>query len=601
MLADVTTVRPVLPIAIALVAWLASACLPALAPAVPCNDDSECEASERCVDGRCAKSLLREGELVDAGEDPTRDTSAPVDASAGLDAGLDAGPVDAPVNEPDAGAPPDAAPPDASDEDAGDGDGGGDGGVDGGSPCLGPDEDGDGVPDACDNCPSTPNPAQEDVLEDEQGAAADGVGDACDPRPTQPGDAVVHFDPLDELEGWAPVSCTWTVVDGEAVQSEGAGAKNCHMSLTSPLGDDLVVETRMRVLSYDDPSSANAGVMVSLVENDAWYCSLRVGNELVAWEVVDGSAQSRSRTRYPSAPGDERTVRMGGGPNQAVCSADGALVYQHVRGGRDAGRVALRTNDATAAFAYVTVYSLGGDVDGAPPPAPRHRYSFELPTDAESVPDVVGDADGVMMGDAALTGSSLVVEGSGTGYVDLPNGLLSPLDAVTIETWLTWDGPNAGGGYWQHLFDFGTSTAGELTDVEGPDAGVFTGEGVPTLMFTPSTGENEVYTRLRDADGDDVFIMTTAALPVGREVHVVLSYDPVAGRAALYIDGGQKDHAAGAMPLSELDDVNNWIGRSGWVNDQRLDGAVHDFRIYGRALTPAEVLGSFQAGPDESP
>ncbi|MFN0249546.1 MAG: thrombospondin type 3 repeat-containing protein [Kofleriaceae bacterium] len=53
--------------------------------------------------------------------------------------------------------------------------------------CVGAalDEDADGVPNQCDNCPVTPNEGQEDVGETSVGANADGVGDACDPRPAQ--------------------------------------------------------------------------------------------------------------------------------------------------------------------------------------------------------------------------------------------------------------------------------------------------------------------------------------------------------------------------------------------------------------------------------
>jgi len=45
------------------------------------------------------------------------------------------------------------------------------------------DADGDGVPDADDNCPAIANPGQED-------ADQDGVGDACDPPPPVSGTAV---------------------------------------------------------------------------------------------------------------------------------------------------------------------------------------------------------------------------------------------------------------------------------------------------------------------------------------------------------------------------------------------------------------------------
>ncbi len=57
-----------------------------------------------------------------------------------------------------------------------------------------PDEDGDGVGDACDNCPVDINPDQENLREMQAGHAADGLGDVCDPRPDQSGDGLLFFD-----------------------------------------------------------------------------------------------------------------------------------------------------------------------------------------------------------------------------------------------------------------------------------------------------------------------------------------------------------------------------------------------------------------------
>ncbi len=71
------------------------------------------------------------------------------------------------------------------------GDGSGDGVI---PACAGHDEDGDGVGDACDRCPTVPDPMQEDRGEIDVGGVADGVGDACDPRPKFDGDRIALFE-----------------------------------------------------------------------------------------------------------------------------------------------------------------------------------------------------------------------------------------------------------------------------------------------------------------------------------------------------------------------------------------------------------------------
>lgn len=577
-----------------LTALYGASCTPPASRGAPCNDDGECGAGQVCAQGSCVDGAPLGGPL-DAGSSRLDASAISLDAGPDVSAVLDAGAVDVPPpSDDDAGQGRDAsAPAPDVEQDAGD-----DAGHDAGVVCPGPDEDGDGVADPCDNCPSVANALQEDLLEAAKGLAPDGVGDACDPRATEPGDSLLFFEGFndDSAPTWQSLSCTWTVADGRVAQSEGQGAKNCRLSFPAVTAPDVVVETGVHLLTFDHASFANAGVMLSSVDLQGWLCSGSVDDVLAIYRVNNGTANQRGRTPMSFAPGDEYTLRVGGSDRQMLCHAKDGVVYYNVRALRPAGAVALRTNDATASFAYVTVYKVGGDIAPPLPGEPRHRYSFAEAPDDVSANDSQAGAHGEYKGTVSKDGSAVVIDGSSDGYVDLPNGIVSSLEAVTVEAWVTWDGSAAG--YWQHLWDFGTSTAGELTDVEAADAGSYTGTGVPTLIFVPETGEQQSYTRLRNAAGDDVFVMTAEALPSGRPAHVVVSYDPAAGEAVLYIDGGERRRASGTMPLSELDDVNNWVGRSGWSNDGRFDGAVDELRLYGRALSPLEVLGSFQAGPD---
>src|SRR6266496_982619 len=84
------------------------------------------------------------------------------------------------------------------------------------------DEDGDGIYDACDNCPATANATQSDLGELGAGGFADRVGDGCDPRPTIAGDQLRSFYSFaSDTQASAWTGTGWTI-SGDAVHASGA-------------------------------------------------------------------------------------------------------------------------------------------------------------------------------------------------------------------------------------------------------------------------------------------------------------------------------------------------------------------------------------------
>jgi hypothetical protein len=88
-----------------------------------------------------------------------------------------------------------------------------DAGADGGGSamCVGHDEDGDGVADACDLCPYVSESAAVD-------GDGDGVGDACDPDPVTPTESLAVFDPfIGDTPGWSYVGAPHDYADDSLV------------------------------------------------------------------------------------------------------------------------------------------------------------------------------------------------------------------------------------------------------------------------------------------------------------------------------------------------------------------------------------------------
>jgi len=66
---------------------------------------------------------------------------------------------------------------------------------------------------------------------------------------------------------------------------------------------------------------------------------------------------------------------------------------------------------------------------------------------------------------------------------------------------------------------------------------------------------------------------------------------------AFYVDGVQVG-ASGPAPIRPVDlgkTLYDYIGRSNYSWDPYLDGNIDEFRVYNRALSPAEIRALFNA------
>jgi hypothetical protein len=244
------------------------------------------------------------------------------------------------------------------------------------------------------------------------------------------------------------------------------------------------------------------------------------------------------------------------------------------------------------------------DVDAGPQPVrPVHRWSFTAVNTDGAVPDLIGDADGTIYGAVPDQGGTRLVLDGDDDYVDLPNGILSAHTSVTIEAWVVWEG-TAVAGLWQRIWDFGTNSAGELL---GPNTNgaTYSAEATTHFHLSPqiNNGDNDVMrlTMWPGSSGGETLLLAPAALPTDELVHVAVVYDPPTGRAAIYQDGEllvEDDVDQARMPLSQLDDVNCFLGRSNYSADDSFDGALDEVRIYDHALTADEISLSFARGPD---
>jgi arabinan endo-1,5-alpha-L-arabinosidase len=179
----------------------------------------------------------------------------------------------------------------------------------------------------------------------------------------------------------------------------------------------------------------------------------------------------------------------------------------------------------------------------------------------------LGLYNGTLHNKAAITndpsrGNALNLDGV-TNYVRLPDPVAN---CSTIAAWVKWNG----GAPWQRIFDFGTDTTNYF-------------------FLTPAASSGQMrFAITTNSSGGEQQINAGSAMPSGSWCHVAVTVDGTTG--LLYLDG---------IPVATNSNLtirpwqilakNLYLGKSQWPADPLFQGEIGSFRVFGRALSGAEI------------
>jgi len=209
------------------------------------------------------------------------------------------------------------------------------------------------------------------------------------------------------------------------------------------------------------------------------------------------------------------------------------------------------------------------------------RFRFDE-TSGTTALDSVGGQDGTLMSGASWTSgtdsNAVQLDGTSSGYVELPDGLVEDLTDCTIATWVYATATPT----WSRIFDFGMGTESYM-------------------MLTPNSGDSTVRFAITIASaGGEQPLNSGSPLSLNGWHHVAVTLSGNTGK--LYIDGSIADTQTITLDPADLGLTRqNYIGKSQWPTDLYPTAKVDDFRIYGRALSDSEVATMASQTPPSAP
>ena len=242
---------------------------------------------------------------------------------------------------------------------------------------------------------------------------------------------------------------------------------------------------------------------------------------------------------------------------------------------------AFGLGSTTITAQYSNVSSVPATITVSPGAATSlaHRYSF-----TSNANDSVGTANGTLQGNAVISNGAVVLDGTNS-FVNLPGGLISSLNDVTFETWVT---PTVGHA-WGRVFDFGSNTGGAGGQGTGQTYAMLTtvaGSGGPLrFAYTTSGGPGEFP------------VLNGPLITNNLPYFFAVVYSPSANISGIYVNGSLVASGTAPGPLSSISDVNDWLGKSQY-NDPYFGGSIDEFRIWQSALSAAQIAMDYSNGPN---
>lgn len=282
-------------------------------------------------------------------------------------------------------------------------------------------------------------------------------------------------------------------------------------------------------------------------------------------------------------------VLVNGDPNLTFTSANPGIFTVNSNGLMTA--LAVGSANLITTFKYVDVtsgttnnYAITNlvSVYRDHPQTLTHRYSFT--SDARD--SVGGPAwDGTNVNSAVFSGGQVYLSKASAQHIQLPSGVISNLDAMTIEAWVS---TPAGVNEWATWFyGFG--------DTSGGWAGAKYVFASLSRNYTCLSDADPGYNNEQGATGSPGW---SPGLNGRTNLHWIAVYNPPLGYIAIYTNGVLETKGNTTIPLSSTVSVLNYIGWSLYPGDPHFEGSVDEFRIYKGALHADEVALAEALGPD---